>query len=48
MNKNKDQALTWWMSPRCEHGQWWWGYQKVRMIKRPDLKKEFLDRNKEK
>lgn len=44
----KNPALQWWMVPRKdEHNQWWWGYQKVRLVVLPDqekLKEEYLNR----
>ena len=32
---------------RDEHGQWWLGYQKVRMVRHPEWTKDFFNRNKE-
>jgi hypothetical protein len=36
------------MSPKCdEYGQWWWGYQKVSLVRLPNqeqAKKEFLEK----
>ena len=45
-NKKSDRyVLQWWMVPkRDEHGQWWWGYQKVRLNVLPESEKQkFLD-----
>ena len=38
-------GLKWWMVPHRDHNyQWWWGYQKVRMIKLPESEKQkFLE-----
>ena len=39
-DKNKRHTLQWWMVPKCdEFGQWWWGYQKVKLIKHPEWSK---------
>ena len=45
--KEKQASLFWWMSPqRDKHYQWWWGYQKVRMIKLPEEeKRKFIEKN---
>jgi len=38
-----------WIVPKAdEHGQWWWGYQKVYIRRLPNqeqLKKEFVERH---
>lgn len=41
----KKHVLQWWMSPKAdEHGQWWWGYQKVRLVVLPEEEKQkFID-----
>ena len=40
--------MQWWMVPKAdEHGQWWWGYEKVYMRRLPDqekLKEEYLNK----
>lgn len=40
------EPLIWWMSPRkAENHQWWFGYQKVRLIKLPDAeKRKYLEK----
>ena len=47
-NKDKRHVMQWWMVPKAdEHGQWWWGYQKVYMRRLPDqerLKEEYLNK----
>lgn len=38
--KSKRHTLQWWMVPKAdEHGQWWWGYQKVRLVVLPEEEK---------
>ena len=48
--KKKPTHIKEWQIPESdENGQWWWGYQKVRMIVLPDqerLKKEFIEKYK--
>jgi hypothetical protein len=48
MSKPKRHTIKHYMVPRCdEHGQWWWGYQKVRMVKHPEWPKQlFLTKQK--
>lgn len=37
---NKRHTIQRWMVPkRDEYGQWWWGYQKIRMIVLPEEEK---------
>ena len=37
---DKRHTIQWWMVPkRDEHGQWWWGYQKVRIVVLPEEEK---------
>jgi len=40
--------MQWWMVPKADkYGQWWWGYQKVRLVVLPDqekLKEEYFNR----
>jgi len=39
--KNKRHVMQSYHIPRCdETGQWWWGYQKVRMIVLPEEEKQ--------
>jgi hypothetical protein len=44
MDKKSDGQKTnmfWWLTPRRdEHYQWWWGYQKVRMVVLPESDKQ--------
>ena len=43
MSKKKSDrhVLKWWMVPkRDEQGQWWWGYQKVRLNVLPESEKQ--------
>lgn len=46
--KDKRHVMQWWMVPKADkYGQWWWGYQKVRLVILPDqekLKEEYLNR----
>lgn len=41
--------MIWFLSPRRdEHYQWWWGFQKVQMVKLPESEKQkYLERVKE-
>ena len=32
----------WIMPRRDEHGQWWWGYQKVRLVRHPEWGKNIM------
>lgn len=37
---SKRHTLQNWIVPRRdEHGQWWWGYQKVHLVKLPESEK---------
>jgi hypothetical protein len=47
-DKLSKQGLKWWMSPRRDSAyQWWWGYQKVNMVRLPESEKnKFLERQK--
>ena len=51
MSKNKDDkrhVLQNYIIPnKDDHGQWWLGYQKVRLVKHPEWTKDFYNRNKE-
>jgi len=46
MSKRRKHVLQWWMSPRNDtRGQWWWGYQKVRICKVSEHdKRAYLDK----
>jgi len=46
MSRKKPWTLQWWMVPRKdEHEQWWWGYQKVRMVVLPEEDKlKFIEK----
>ena len=38
--KNKKHIVQKWYVPKCDNqGQWWWGYQKVRIIRHPEWDK---------
>jgi hypothetical protein len=45
MSNKKRKPLDWFMSPRKDDkNQWWWGYQKVRMIRcSAEEKQKWLD-----
>lgn len=37
LKKDRHHTLQWWMSPtKDKNEQWWWGYQKVRMVVLPE------------
>jgi len=39
--EEKRHHHQWWMVPRGDgQGQWWWGYQKVRLVVLPESEKQ--------
>ena len=40
-SSGKNKTLQWWMSPKADqYGQWWFGYQKVRLVRIPNQQQE--------